>query len=504
MGRNSLYVIGIGGTGAKCLEAITHIASVGLLTDSEVKFLFVDADETNGNLERTRSSLNIYNRTHHLIAAQGDNISWVKTPINSYTPDIWSPFSNTSTNKNLGSFFGYNHLQQGDSGLGDLFDFLYTQEEREVNLDVGFRGNPAIGAAVMGNLDLDYLEEDPWAGLIYDIFSDVGRGQTPRIFLCGSIFGGTGTAGLTTLGRLIYNKLQDEKILGVKIACLFLLPYFGFSQPIEKDANNRGVYAGSEQFLLNTELALRHYSSQNKYFDTVYILGNHNLSNYDFSIGKSTQKNEPHFLELYASLAARHFLTETAQGKNAVVLNSRKSTMGITWDDLPNTTETKSKLVNATRFAYVWLSNIAPELDYGNREELAKLSRYTLNFYRPQAGGLSSLFNKKGEDYPNFYDAVEQQKISDITEWCQDYLRWLLGIHKCDGDNIQLFQDEILSNLNDQGANLGELILDDNRDRNTKQQDTVQRLHRQLAEFSSSEKGTVGLAKALYKVCNLL
>ena len=507
MAQNTLYAIGIGGTGAKCLEAIAQIASVGLFTDNEIKFLFVDADETNGNLERARTSLKVYNRTHQLIATEGEKVSWVKTPIKSYTPDVWSPFGNTSTNKNLGSFFRYNNLQQGSKGLGNLFDVLYTQEEREANLDVGFRGRPAIGSAVMSGLDLDNLSEDPWAGLIQDVLSDVGSSKVPRIFLCGSIFGGTGASGLPTLGRLIYNKLKNEKIQGAKIACLFVLPYFCFSQPTGKDAANGGVYARAEQFLLNTESALRYYNNQNEYFDTVYLLGNQNLSKYNFSIGKNTQKNEPHFIELYSALAARHFLINTPEGKNTVVLNSRSSTAKITWDDLPDPTKTKSKFVNTTRFAYAWLSNLAPELENAKKEGVARFSKHAtwfLNFYRPQQGGLGKLFNKKGEDYPDFNDATEQRKITDITEWCQDYLRWLSDLQQCDGDEIQLFQDAALSNLKDEGAKLGELIIGDNREKNTKQQDTVQKLHLELEVFPSSEKGTVGLAKALYKVCHLL
>ena len=75
------------------------------------------------------------------------------------------------------------------------------------------------------------------------------------------------------------------------IGCLFVLPYFGFSPPAGKEDNK--VYARSEQFLLNTEAALRYYVNQAQQFNTVYLLGNQNFAQVKFSIGKKTQRNDP-------------------------------------------------------------------------------------------------------------------------------------------------------------------------------------------------------------------
>ena len=512
MGQNSLYAIGIGGTGAKCLEAITQIAAVGLFTEKPIKLLFVDADETNGNLERAKSSISSYRRCHQLIKGKERDCPWLQTPIDSYHPDLWSPFGNTSTNKNLGSFFGYNNLQQNRDGLGNLFDVLYTQEERDARLDVGFRGRPAIGSAIMSNIDLDNLEEEPWASLMQDILADIGSGNSPRIFLCGSIFGGTGAAGLPTLGRLIYNKLDKENIQEVKISCLFVLPYFRFPQPTGNDAANEQVFARAEQFLLNTESALRYYVNQNQYFHTVYLLGNQNLSTYKFSIGKNTQRNEPHFIELYSALAARHFLLDTPTREGTVIINSRHDTGQITWNDLPDSVEVQSKLVNATRFAYAWLSNILPELSTASKMGVSSFQKgapWFVEFYRPSQGVMGRIFDRKGEDLPDFNDDQEQNAIADITEWCQDYLRWLWDIHQCDGDNVQLFRYRAFANLGKdlQGEHLADLVVGDNRDRNAKKRDTLQQLKLQLESndlnLSSDQKGTVGLAKTLYLLCRL-
>jgi hypothetical protein len=88
----------------------------------------------------------------------------MKTPIESY--DLWSPFAEVNVNKNLSSCFNYNNLKQNSQELSNLFDVLYTKEERTVNLDLGFRGRPAIGSAVMSQVNLETLDQEPWRLLI--------------------------------------------------------------------------------------------------------------------------------------------------------------------------------------------------------------------------------------------------------------------------------------------------------------------------------------------------
>lgn len=509
--QDSLYVIGIGGTGAKTIEAITQTAAVGLFSPNPIKILFVDPDESNGNVERARISLNIYDNCYQLFRGSQRQCKWLQTPIKTYSPDIWSPFSKTSTNKNLGSIFSYNNLKQNYQGLGHLFDVLYTQEEREANLDVGFRGRPAIGSAIMTGLDLENLDEEPWANLIQEIKNEAGAGKSPKIFLCGSIFGGTGASGLPTLGRLLANKLDNDNLRAkVKIACLFVLPYFSFTP----SSNKEEVYASSDQFLLNTEAALRYYVTQaEESFDSVYLLGNQNFSQYKFSIGKNTQRNAPHFLELYAALAARHFCLNSPTNTGTVVLNSRQAMGKIDWHDLPDMTTVKNDFVNATRFAYVWLSNILPELNSARSmgvDSFQKGAPWFVEFFRPSVGAIGKMFSRKNEELPEFGNPQEQEKIDIITRWCQDYLRWLWEIHEYSGDDILLFRHRLFGNLDANtlgGEGLANLVLNDGRDQKSREQDQVQTIKNKLnpdtMNLSPPNQGTAGLAKALYILCRL-
>ncbi|MBD2337777.1 hypothetical protein H6G64_12380 [Calothrix sp. FACHB-156] len=501
----SIYVIGIGGTGAKCIEAIIQLAALGLFTEETLHLLFVDADENNGNLERSLKSLKIYQDCHNLSLA--DKYPWMKTRIESL--GLWSPFAKTSVNKNLGSFFEYNILKDDEPALGNLFDVLYTSEERNANLDVGFRGRPAIGAAVMSQVKLDSLNDDSWRKLMNQLQKDTGEGQRPKIFLCGSIFGGTGASGLPTTGRLIHNKLENLKIRSkIDLGCLFVLPYFGFSPTLGE--NSETVYARSEQFLLNTEAALRYYGSQaQETFDTVYLLGNQNLSPVKvFSVGKNTQRNDPHFLELYAALAAREFLLNPTSEEKTVVLMNRENLRQLDWKDIPDQKAVKAELVNATRFAFVWLSNIAPALVDAKKIGVKTFQKGNDGFWFVRFFPDRNFLGNNQRQEIDFNDPEQQNAIEKISIWCQDYLRWLSQIHQCVGENIQLFNAKHFNSSSFNPQHLADLIvgLGDSRDQTQKSKDTVQRLKERLnpeAIATLPKQGIFGLAKALYLVCRL-
>ena len=491
----TIYLVGIGGSGAKCVESVVHLASVGLFPQETIKVLFVDADESNGNVERARTSLNIQTECQQILkTVDRQECPWMQTSIKSF--DLWSPFAKNSLNKELSAFFNYNNIKQSEPALANLFDVLYTDKEKQENLDVGFRGRPAIGAAVMSQVDLNRLDEEPWGTFIEQVRADVNEGKKPKVLLCGSIFGGTGASGLPTIARLITNKLSDLNIRErVRVGSIFILPYFGFTSPAGESEN--GIYAQSDKFLLNTEAALRYYVTQAQgIFDTVYLLGNENLAQVKFSIGKTSQRNQPHFIELYAGLAARHFLTENHPDEETIVLLSRTQSKSINWDDIPDGKQVHKVLGTTTRFAYTWLAIIAPELANVKQTGLDRsLLPWVKRFYPPK-------------DAQYVFDSDTQQNaIAIINNWCKDYLRWLKDIHECDSDRIELFKASTFAQIDRlQGTKLQELIVGDIRDAKTKERDDAPtRIKNNLdpKKITGKPKGTVGLAQAVYKACQL-
>ena len=511
----SLYAIGIGGTGAKCLEALTQMAAVGLLnTDSSrpetVSTLFVDADETNGSLERARSTMTQYQKCYELFERDRISQPWMQTALNPL--GLWSPLGKATTDKKLSSLFSYDSLQQLSPDLGSLVDVLFTPEELEANLEVGFRGRPAIGSAVMSQIELDNRDGDVWQQLIEKIRIDVGnKGQFSKIFLFGSIFGGTGASGIPTIGRVLHKRLEAENLRDrVSIASAFMLPYFSFT-PASGLAKDE-VYARSDQFLLNTEAALRYYVTQGKPFDTVYVLGNHNTTEVEFSLGKTSQRNLPHFIEMYAALGASHFLqTESRSNKGTqVALASRQNRNRLSWSDLPAGPLAKSRLGSATRFAYVWLANIAPELNQAKSIGIKNFQSgapWFNKFFKPSTSALGRMFSSGGEELPDFNDSKEQEALSTITEWCLDYLRWLNEIHQCGDEIIGLFNTTCLTRA--QGTQvipdqLSELVLGVEADRSKRTNDSIPQLKMKLDDqdlAAAHGRGMVGLARTLYSLC---
>jgi hypothetical protein len=524
----SLYVIAIGGTGAKCAEAIVHLAAAGLFSqeadNSKIKILFVDPDNANGNLGRATSTLETYKDCHSLFA---ENVTrkdatlrpWMSKSVETY--GIWSPFEG-AINKTLKDFFHYANYNQDDP-IGNLFDVLYTDQEKQANLDVGFRGRPAIGSAIMSQVDLRHDPPKQWQQMLNDIEQDFSSGAgNPKLFMCGSIFGGTGASGFPTIGRLLNNKL--EEIGGRNKATLggvLMLPYFQFPSPPPNQKQKEQIHAKSDEFLFKTEAALHYYLGQaQESFDRVYLLGDQDLAtvNDKFRIGKDEQKNEAHFIELYAALAARHFWLDVPpaahpQERGKVVLISRRSQDRISWDDIPGSSseQVKQKLVDCTRLAFIWSANISPELNSAIELGIDKFqfgAPWFTEFFR--GTGLSSMFDRKK---PELGEQAQQDAIKRLDQWSETYLRWLAALHySAEGTGgVGLFNASAFAtrqgNLLQEIDKFADLVVGSGSDRRKIELDTIQRIKEKLTpkprQISEPTDGSVGLAKALYFLCQV-
>ncbi|WP_373481082.1 hypothetical protein [Geminocystis sp.] len=475
---------------------------MGLIPSNKLKILFIDADETNGNLQRSQNSFNLYQKCYQLLKGKHQECPWMTTNIESY--GVWSPFTKNNADRQLGSFFSYNTLKQTSPSLANLFDVLYTEDERKVSLEVGFRGRPAIGSSIMTQINLERLEEEPWRSLINEIENNAGGGGNAKVLLCGSIFGGTGASGLPTIGRLIANKLEKDGVRDrVKIGCIFALPYFNFP----KGNANEQVYASSDSFLLNTEAALRYYKEQAQQFDTKYLIGNQSFEKLgDFSVGKDTQINRPHFVELYAGLAARHFFCDEPQ--KGVHIMSRNEAGILKWDDIPQVEEVKTKLVNAARFAFIWLGDFQDQLQLGRNQGIRELNGLAWFDKFFQGGGMFGM--KTRRHLPDLSDSAQQEAIKTINAWCEDFLRWLRDIHYCDNERIQLFKarEYFVDVKNLKPEKLGDLLWDDSRTKDILDQDTAVNLKNTIGDldtknFGEPNQGVSGLAKAVYITCKV-
>jgi hypothetical protein len=420
----SCYVIGIGGTGAKCVEALIHLCAAGLMPDrrssqgewlgrEELYVAFVDPDTNNGSLDRARETLGQYAKCGTLKLGETDLF---KTQIN-FVPEhvVWSPFANDARPR-LDSFFRYNALGDDTESVRHLFDVLFSREEKETTLEKGFRGHPSIGAAVLAST-LNLGEEQPWRMLRERIKQDVGASQDAKIILVGSIFGGTGAAGLPTIARLIRNEFGKD-VARAKIGGVLVLPYFSFDT-----VTDEGMRADSENFLLSTQAALKYYHQQAEagrqmdldVFNAVYTVGEAELSRVKTaSLGSKDQRNEQHFIEMYAALAALDFFGGGTGGERYRTV-ARASAGRLVWDDLPftNAEQLKVKIRQLTRFAFAYLSSYYPMLKDIERRGKAFRAPWYINLV-------------ERANVPR--EKVSESGVEDVHEYCESYLLWLAHI----------------------------------------------------------------------------
>lgn len=410
----SSFVIGVGGTGAKCIESIVHLAACGLMPKDTIHVLFVDPDMSNGSLERAKLALATYNSCHKMNC--GDTPIFQTEIVTSTGNEVWSPFTDTDvdTDKTLSALYNAASMK---TELRSLFEVLFSEEERTESLTDGFLGHPSIGAAFMASIEaLDKTE--PWKKLIEELRGDAKSGAYPRVFFVGSIFGGTGASGVPTLARLVRNALGDLKDK-VRISACMVLPYFRFEKP---DGN---MVADSGNFLLNTKAALQFYANQKdvKLFDSIYLLGDENQTKVTGPTkkGGKEQKNAPHFIELYAALAVRDALTleDDVLGKSVKhhVL-AREEKRLIRWSDLPDASDVRKMMGRFTRFAFAYRSMFIPMIEdirsNGKPFRAPWYSTYIENPYERDDSGLNA-----------------------ITRYVDHFLRWFADIHRS-GDQVDL------------------------------------------------------------------
>ena len=424
------YAIGIGGTGAKCVEALVHLSAAGLmpdLTGKELYVLFVDPGKSNGTLDRAELTLQLYTICNKLKLGSMDLF---KTPILVADPDVWSPFGQ-ETKPKLEDFFTYNALQATTPRVAQLFDVLYSPEEKRTPLDEGFRGHPAIGAAILANT-VHLGSGEPWKTFRDKIARDAKTGQPAKIILFGSMFGGTGASGLPTIARLIKQELTKSKIIeNYHICAVTMLPYFSFER---KDDNE--MRAQAENFLINTQAALKYYARPNylDVFDSMYVLGDHVLSPLGPPLksgkdpkGGKDQRNEPHFIEMYAALAAIDFFNaETPKG---VMMTARKESRTHTWGDVPfifDRREMLAKLDQLARFAFAYHCTYYPTL-----ESIAKKRK-----------------GYRAPWYVEFFERSEKVELSRVLsaellkmrDYCRGFLFWAASVQATAKEvDMQLF-----------------------------------------------------------------
>ena len=413
------YFISIGGSGAKVMESLTHLCIAGAMPDrGKLNVLSIDPDVGNGNLERTSAALNNYDVFQTLEV--GADTPLFKTKV-SLTKKTWNP---TGNDKTLDDLMVYQKCR--GLPIGSLYEVLYTRKERATFLNEGFRGHPSIGAAVLAkNYALPDENSTQWTEFVEKVRQDLSGGREVKIFLSGSVFGGTGAAGIPTIARLLRDSLSEYG-QRVSIGSALILPYFNFIAP--EDQTN--LFARSENFLTNTKAALKYYAQKDNVFNFMYFIGDSlTVPLKDFSPGSSTQKNDAHIVDFYAALAAIEFFRQPAEKPCQFKYICHRQGNKFSWDDFPALREVtenseqefslSERFVKFTRFIFAYIHMIKPVLK--------GLSGGTLRPYQ----------------YPWFVDYfrdvnVNSTEVKNFEDYTESFVTWLKQLETVQDREISL------------------------------------------------------------------
>lgn len=316
-----IFVFSIGGTGVRVLRSLTMLLAAGckLPKDTTIVPIILDYDLKNGDTTITENLLNEYQiiRRKALNDATYQDDCFFGTPIirldqipvaNGVKHNIDKTFhvSVEGHDNTFGHYIGYDLLTKGEtenedlSGTKELLDAFYNNDPRSLNkelhlkLNVGFKGNPNIGAVVF----------DRWIQSKEFRFFEDNIGKDDRVFIVSSIFGGTGAAGFPKLVQSIKASTKTN-VQNAKIGSAIVMPYFRFGDD-EQSAITASIFNSK------TKAALSYYGTcgLNKEINAIYYLSdtvNQAEGTYNNVEGGAEQHNEAHIIELLAATSILDF-----------------------------------------------------------------------------------------------------------------------------------------------------------------------------------------------------
>jgi hypothetical protein len=304
------FLVVAGGTGSRIAEAYVHLCAAGLGPD-KVHVLVIDADSTNGNLERFRKTLSAYEACRQLDWKFPEALGrgFFGTDIKSYE----------LTEKLQVLAHGIEGLDCTPAECRDVLNLFYTENEQKFNGDRGFLARPNLGSLVIGKHISDALaDQDRDAGrFIRELRTAMNANDTISFVTCGSIFGGTGASVMPvitaavreSLSRAANNVTAAEALKAqwerVPRSAVMMLPYF---QPRDPGPEQPAETVDPSRFLSDAKNSLKFYQQTGSWkgFERIYLIGSDKPSRHQpvFCSGARDQANAPFLEELLGALAA--------------------------------------------------------------------------------------------------------------------------------------------------------------------------------------------------------
>jgi len=326
MSQDKIYVIGIGGTGMRCLECFVHLCAMGMFDNKEINILTLDTDQANGNLSRVWQLIDLYND--------------IKSSTEKKEDRGGKPLKNTffSAKLNLTKFApnypeGLDYLQLAQISNSDettkinrdLASLFLSEEAQSFNLTHGYRAQTHLGSqlmyhAIVGAAKNRKTDEEK---ALMKFIEDIGEKEDRRVFIFGSVFGGTGASSIPVVPKAFDDALYMSKGMRMKakFGASLLTEYFKFTSPNSEQKKKKGesVIADSSYFTLNSQAAMQFYQKDptvKATYKNLYCIGwpvdpidfSKNKNEAQTITGGKDQKNQCHITELVSAFAAYDFI----------------------------------------------------------------------------------------------------------------------------------------------------------------------------------------------------
>lgn len=437
---NFLYFIG--GTGTRIESAFLHLCAMNLINAGEtLHVVSIDKDAENGNTTAADSLAGLMTELSDpdnlkptgKIAAVPDNKELFRNRI---VREGWSfddAFTYFATGAATGDAtamtFKASYHPSIITGDNVLFNAFYSLEQQGNNLINGFDANPQMGSTLFTSI----LQQDRslrTAGTANTLLSPLFEYHTRnnqndvRVFIVGSIFGGTGASCFYKLARYIYEETKGWTHAGdghklVHIGGVLLLPYFRF-----KDDPNAIPPTSVDPNVVweETRVALKHYANiphlmkdpqaapgtDAGIFEALYLLGqqDRHYTAYSTARGGSGQRNHFDLIDLLAADAVKDFVN---------------TPLNANWNLCRNNDPREN------RYAYVWNSTMSfglADLSTDLKDGLLKMLRFSIAVCHCRADLESSNRNLTGSmltslcgklDTP-FHGADDRRKATVLRE----------------------------------------------------------------------------------------
>lgn len=346
---DELFLIAIGGTGMRCLESFVHLCAAGLFDNRTIHILTLDTDQNNGNKQRVEDLIELYNRvkTNDPTQPGGDhrNNTFFSAKLDLYRffTDYSTPQRSTltalATSRN-------NNTDQQRQDNEDLCDLFFERDTvQQFKLDHGYRAQTHLGSMLMYhgiveaaiNVHRGGDSVKPHEKELARYLQLLNRySATARVFVFGSVFGGTGASSIPVIPTAISEALKiitggnaQLNHNNVLFGSTLLTDYFTFKAPDQKEKADEKVIADAGNFALNSQAALSFYNDDptvRRTYKRMYHIGWPAALKVNYSDGQegkvqtggNEQCNPCHMAELMCAAAAYDFFNEDRAALQAI------------------------------------------------------------------------------------------------------------------------------------------------------------------------------------------